>query len=64
MSMEILEQQREEMLREAELTRMKKTLRADHRRPATSQEASTVAWKLERVAGLLRKFFQIPKNAD
>jgi hypothetical protein len=64
-SMEVLvEQRREEMLREAELERLKKALRVGRKRPATSRWASTVAWELARVAGLLRKFFRAPKNAD
>jgi hypothetical protein len=65
MSVEVLEQQYEEMLREAELNCMKKkALRAGRKRLGTSRWASTVAWELARVAGLLRKFFGTPKNTD
>ncbi len=65
MSMEVLEQQHEEMLREAELNRLKKkALRADRKRLGTSRWASTVAWELARTLGTLRKFFKAPKNAD
>jgi len=54
----------EEMLREAELNRMKKALGANRKGSATPRWASTVAWELIRAAGLLRKFFRTPKNAD
>ena len=64
MGMKVLKQRREEMLREAELNLLKKALRAERKRPAASRWASTVAWDLARVAGVLRKFFQLPKNAD
>ena len=63
MSMEVLEQRREEMLREAELNRLKKVLRADRKEPVASGWASTVAWEVTRAAGLLRKSFRTPKNA-
>ena len=64
-SIEVLEQQYEEMVREAELTRLKKkALRADRRRLGTSRWASAVAWELARSLGILRKFFKAPKNAD
>jgi hypothetical protein len=43
MSLEVLEQRRKEMLREAELNRLKKALRANRKRPATSRWASAVA---------------------
>jgi hypothetical protein len=62
--MEVLERRREEMLREAELVRLKRALRADLRRPAASRWAATAAWELARAAGLLRKFFRTLKNAD
>jgi hypothetical protein len=64
MSMEVLEQRRKEMLREAELNRLKKALRAEHRRSATSRWVIAVKWELARAAGLLRKFFRMPKNLD
>lgn len=53
----------EELMREAELYRLKKALRANRRAPAVSQWSSTVAWELMRVVGLLRKFFRMTKNA-
>ena len=64
MRREVLEQRRMDMLREAELNRLKKALRADRKRPTASRWASTVAWELARAAGLLRKFFRAPKNVD
>jgi hypothetical protein len=65
MSVEVLEQQYEEMLREAELNCMKKkALLAGRKRLGTSRWASTVAWELARTLGTLRKFFKAPKNAD
>ena len=63
MSMEVLEQRREEMLREAELIRLKKVLRADHKGPIASRGASPVAWEVTRAVGLLRKSFRTPKDA-
>ena len=63
-SVEVLEQQYEGMLREAELNRLKKkALRAGRKRLRTSRWASTVAWELARTLGTLRKFFKAPKNA-
>ena len=64
MDMKVLKQRREEMLHEAELNHLKKPLRADCRRPTAFRWSSTVAWDPARVAGVLRKFFQPPKNAD
>jgi hypothetical protein len=64
MSMEVLNQRREELMREAELARLKMALRANRGRPATPRWVSTVAWELARVAGLLRKFFRTPETAD
>lgn len=51
---------REELMREAELYRLKKALRANRRRPAVSQWTSTVAWELMRSVGRLRKFLRTP----
>jgi hypothetical protein len=62
MSLEVLEQWREEMLREAELNRLRKALRAERKRSATSRWATAVAWELARAVGLLRKFFRTLKN--
>jgi len=58
MSMEVLEQRREEMLQEAESNRRKKVLRADRKGPIASRWASIVAWEATSAAGLLRKSFQ------
>ena len=54
---------REELMREAELYRLKKALRANRRRSAVSQRTSTLAWELMRFVGLLRKFFRTTKTA-
>jgi hypothetical protein len=62
MSIEVLEQRREEMGREAELNRLKKVLRADRKGSIASGWASTVAWEVTRAVGLLRKYFRTPKN--
>lgn len=64
MSMEVLKQRREELMREAELARLKVALRANCGSPATHRRVSTVTWELARVAGLLRKFFGTPDKAD
>jgi hypothetical protein len=63
MSMEVLEQRREEMLREAELNRLKKVLRADRKGPSASTWASNVAWEVTRTVSLLRKSFRTSKKA-
>jgi hypothetical protein len=55
MRMKVLEQRREEILREAEPNRRKKVLRADRRGSIVSRWASTVAWEATRASGLLRK---------
>jgi hypothetical protein len=54
----------EELMREAELYRLRKALRANRRRAAVSQRTSTLAWELMWVVGLLRKIFRMTKNAD
>jgi hypothetical protein len=59
MSMEVLEQRREEMLQEAAPNRRKKVLRVDRKGPIASRWASTVAWEATRAAGLLRKSFRM-----
>jgi hypothetical protein len=65
MSLKVLvEQRREEMLREVELNRLKKALRAERKRPAASRWASTVAWELMRIGGLIRKFFRGLRQGD
>jgi hypothetical protein len=64
MNLEAFEQRREEMLREAESNRLMKALRAERKRPAASLWASTVAWELMRVGGLIRKFFRTLRRAD
>ena len=53
----------EELMREAELYRLRKALRANRRRPTVSQRTSTLAWELMRFVGRLRKFFRTTKNA-
>jgi hypothetical protein len=53
----------EEILREAELDRLKNILRANRRRYA-SRWASTVAWEVARAAGLLRKRFMTRKDQN
>jgi hypothetical protein len=63
LSMEVLEQRREEMLREAELNRLKKVLRADRKGFIASGWVSRVAWEITRAVGLLRKSFRTSKDA-
>jgi hypothetical protein len=64
MDLRLSRQRHEEMPREAELDHLKKTLRANRRRSASSRWASTVAWELARTAALFRKLFRTPKNHD
>jgi hypothetical protein len=63
MNMEVLEQRREEMLREAELHRLTMALRANRKRTAASHLTTTAKWELARVIGLLRKFFGVLRDA-
>jgi hypothetical protein len=60
-SPEVLVQRREELLREAELNRLKQALRERERSP-TSPWVSAPGWELARAAGRLRKFFRTLKN--
>jgi hypothetical protein len=53
----------DDLLREAELNRLKKALRANRMGSAPPRWASIVAWELIRAAGLLRKFFRTPKKS-
>ena len=62
MSMEVMEQRREAMLREAESNRLKKALRAGRGRSAASPWASALGWELARATGSLRKYFRTLKN--
>lgn len=64
MSPEVLKQHQEEMLREAESNRLKKALRAERKRPTSPLWASTVAWELMRIGGLIRKFLRVLRRAD
>lgn len=64
MDLSLFKQRREEMMREAELERLKKALRAKRRRPAPFRLTSIVAWELMWAGGLLRKLFRTPKNHD
>ena len=64
MDLPVVEQRREKMLREAELNRLKKALRATRKRPAISRLASTVAWELARAGGLIRKLLRMLRNGD
>ena len=64
MDLRVFEQRREEMLREAELNRLKKALRATRKRLASSRLASTVAWELMWAGGLLRKLLRTPQKDD
>jgi hypothetical protein len=63
MNLEVIKLRREEMVREAESYRLKKALRADLKRPVVSRWASSVAWELLRIVGLLRKLFKGPSRA-
>ena len=60
-SPEVLVQLREELLREAELNRLRKALR-ERERSATYPWVSAPGWELARAAGRLRKFFRTLKN--
>lgn len=64
MDLRLFKPRREEILREAELNRLQKALRAKRKRPALSRLVSVVAWELEWAGGLLRKLLWTPKNDD
>jgi ribosomal protein L17 len=64
MDLRVIEQRCDEMLREAELNRLKKALRATRKRPAISRLASTVAWEFARAGGLIRKLLRTLRNGD
>lgn len=64
MDLRLSKQRHEEMLRESELDHLKKTLRANRRKSASSGWTSTVAWELARAVGVLRKLFRPTKNRD
>jgi hypothetical protein len=55
--LELAEQRREEMLREAEQNRLAKALR-DSRKRRGSGRMSALAWELKRIAGRLRKLLR------
>ena len=57
MGMGVLEQRREKMPREAGCKRLKKALQTARKRLADFR------WAPTRVAGLLRRFIEAPKNA-
>jgi hypothetical protein len=56
MSLELAKQRREELMREAELSRQAKALRAAHKRREGCR--STLIWELKRHAGGLLKFLR------
>ncbi len=56
MSLELAKQRREEMLREAELSRQAKALRAARKR--RTGHRSALAWEMKRQAGRLFKFLR------
>jgi hypothetical protein len=64
MDLRAYKQRHEELLREVEFDRLKKTLRANRRKSASSRWTSTVAWELARAVGVLRKLFRPTKNRD
>ena len=56
MGLEFAKQRREELLREAELRRRAKALRAAHKRDASRKVA--VVWEIKRQAGRLLKLLR------
>jgi hypothetical protein len=57
MDFQLVKQRREEMLREAELNRRAKALRATRERHASQRPA--LVWEIKRHAGRLLKFLRI-----
>jgi hypothetical protein len=62
MDYRIWEQRREEMMREAEQSRLARALRNPPKRHGSSR-ASRLAWELERIAGRLRKLSRTLRKA-
>jgi hypothetical protein len=60
MSLELAKQRHEEMLREAEMNRQGKALRATGKRRASRRSA--LAWELRRHAGVLLKLLRTLRN--
>ena len=61
MTLELAKQRREEMLREAELNRQAKALRATRKRGAGRRSA--LVWEMKRQAGRLLKLLRAMRNA-
>ena len=61
MDWEAWQQRREEMVREAELNRLAKALRA-HRKETRGSRTSALAWELRRAAGILLKLVRALNN--
>ena len=62
MSMEVLKQRREGMLREAEIDRLVRVSRAGREGPTVPRWASTVALEMAGAAGFLRRYARAPKG--
>ena len=62
MSMEVLKERQEGLLREAEIDRLVRVSRAGREGPTVPRWASTVALEMARAAGLLRKYARAPKG--
>lgn len=60
MSLELAKKRHEEMLREAEMNRQGKALRATGKRRASRRSA--LAWELRRHAGVLLKLLRTLRN--
>ena len=61
MSLELAKQRREEVLREVELERLAKRLRAARKRRAGRRSA--LVWEMKRQAGRLLKLLRAMRNA-
>jgi hypothetical protein len=61
MNSELVKQRREELLREAEMSRQAKALRATHKRRDGPRSAPI--WEIKRHAGRLLKFLRALRNA-
>ena len=59
--LQLIKLQREELLREAELNRQAKALRAASK--GHTGRRSTLVWEIERHAGLLLKLLRLMRNA-
>ena len=61
---QLIKQRREELLREAEMDRLARALRAADNRRAHVKRVSALAWEWKRIAGRLLKIMKASKHTE